>query len=205
MQWPNSRGTPACNQWRVLPDVVKRLSDNIQWTTDLGNAFLAQESDVMDAVQRMRQKAEGIGALKSTPEQVVETQVVENKKVIVIEQSNPETIYVPSYNPVVVYGQRRSTRIQRSATRRQDITRPARRSGSALASPRARSGAVGAGAGVQAGDTTTSPSTATMRSFGTTASTVAETSTRGSTTRCIAAASPIVARAQVDMRARGRA
>jgi hypothetical protein len=41
----------------ALPDVVKRLADDIQWTTDLGNAFLAQQSDVMDAVQRMRKKA----------------------------------------------------------------------------------------------------------------------------------------------------
>jgi hypothetical protein len=88
----------------VLPDVVKRLADNIQWTTDLGNAFLAQESDTMNAVQRMRQKAEGTGSLQSTPQQVVETRVVENKSVIVIEPSSPETIYVPSYNPIVVYG-----------------------------------------------------------------------------------------------------
>jgi hypothetical protein len=83
----------------VLPDVVKRLADNIQWTTDLGNAFLVQESDTMDAVQRMRQKAESTGSLQSTPQQVVETRVVENKSVIVIEPSSPETIYVPSYNP----------------------------------------------------------------------------------------------------------
>jgi hypothetical protein len=90
----------------VLPDVVQRLADNIQWTTDLGNAFLAQESDTMNAVQRMRQKAENTGSLQSTPEQVVETRVVENKSVIVIEPppSSPETIYVPSYNPTIVYG-----------------------------------------------------------------------------------------------------
>ena len=95
---------PSVQAMAVLPDVVKRLADNIQWTTDLGNAFLAQESDTMNAVQRMRQKAEGTGSLQSTPQQVVETRVVENKSVIVIEPSSPETIYVPSYNPVVVYG-----------------------------------------------------------------------------------------------------
>ena len=88
----------------ALPDVVKRLADDIQWTTDLGNAFLAQQSDVMDAVQRMRKKAQGTGALKSNQQQKVETQVVENKTVIVVEQSNPEVVYVPSYNPTVVYG-----------------------------------------------------------------------------------------------------
>ena len=87
-----------------MPDVVKQLAENIKWTTDLGNAFLAQQSEVMDAVQRMREKAKDKGNLKSTEQQKVETKVVENKQVIVIEQSNPEVIYVPSYNPTVVYG-----------------------------------------------------------------------------------------------------
>jgi hypothetical protein len=88
----------------ALPDVVKRLANDIQWTTDLGNAFLAQQSDVMEAVQRMRKKAEGNGNLKSNEQQKVETKVVESKQVIVIEQAKPEVIYVPSYNPTVVYG-----------------------------------------------------------------------------------------------------
>ena len=86
-----------------LPDVVKRLTDDIQWTTDLGNAFLAQQSDVMDAVQRMRKKAKDKG-LKSNEQMKVETQTVENKQVIVIQQANPQVIQVPSYDPVVVYG-----------------------------------------------------------------------------------------------------
>jgi hypothetical protein len=95
---------PSVQGLSPMPDVVKRLADDIQWTTDLGNAFLAQESDVMDAVQRMRAKAEGKGNLKSTDQMKVETKVVENKQVIVIEQSNPQVVYVPSYNPTVVYG-----------------------------------------------------------------------------------------------------
>lgn len=95
---------PSIQAMAALPDVVKRLADDIQWTTDLGNAFLAQENDVMDAVQRMRQKAEGTGNLKSTPQQVIETKVIENKEVIVIEQADPKVVYVPSYNPTVVYG-----------------------------------------------------------------------------------------------------
>jgi len=88
----------------AIPDVVKRLTDDIQWTTDLGNAFLAQQSDLMDAVQRMRKKAEEKGNLKSNEQQKVETKVVESKEVIVIEQSSPQVVYVPSYNPTVVYG-----------------------------------------------------------------------------------------------------
>jgi len=90
----------------AFPDVVQRLAGNVQWTTDLGNAFLAQQADVMDAVQRMRVKAQGTGNLKTSAQQKVETQTVEGgKQVIVVEQANPETVYVPSYDPAVVYGE----------------------------------------------------------------------------------------------------
>jgi len=95
---------PAVQGLAGLPDVVKRLGDDIQWTTDLGNAFLAQQSDVMDAVQRMRRKASDTGNLKTTEQQKVTTQVVQTKEVIVIQQASPQVIYVPAYNPVVVYG-----------------------------------------------------------------------------------------------------
>ena len=95
---------PSIQALAALPDVVKLLGDNIQWTTDLGNAFLSQQSDVMDAVQRMRKKAQDKGTLKSTEQQTVETKVIEQKSVIVIEQANPQVVYVPSYDPVVVYG-----------------------------------------------------------------------------------------------------
>lgn len=88
----------------VLPDLVKQLAGNIQWTTDLGNAFLAQQNDVMDAVQRMRAKAQEKGNLKSNEQQKVETKVIENKQTIVIQPASPDVIYVPSYNPTVVYG-----------------------------------------------------------------------------------------------------
>jgi len=84
--------------------VVKRLADDIAWATDLGNAFLAQQSDVMDAVQRMRKKAQDKGNLKTTEQQKVETQVIESKQVIVIEPANPQVVYVPTYSPAIVYG-----------------------------------------------------------------------------------------------------
>ncbi len=95
---------PSIQSMAALPDAVKRLGDDIQWTTELGNAFLAQQSDVMDAVQRMRKKAEGTGALKTNEQQKVETKVIEQKTVIVVEPANPQVVYVPAYNPVVVYG-----------------------------------------------------------------------------------------------------
>ena len=95
---------PSVQAMATLPDVVKWLAEDIQWTTDLGNAFLAQQSDVMDAVQRMRLKAEAKGNLTSGDQIKVESKVVESKEVIIIEQSNPEVVYVPSYNPTIVYG-----------------------------------------------------------------------------------------------------
>src|SRR5216110_544273 len=88
-----------------FPDVVQRAAGNIQWTTDLGNAFLAQESDVMDSVQRMRAKAQGTGNLKTSAQSVVKTETVPSgKQVIEIQQANPDVVYVPSYDPTVVYG-----------------------------------------------------------------------------------------------------
>jgi hypothetical protein len=96
---------PSIQAMAAFPDVVKRMADNIQWTSDLGNAFLAQESDVMDAVQGMRAKAQGKGTLKTSAQQKVETQTVEGgKQVIVVQQASPDVVYVPSYNPTVVYG-----------------------------------------------------------------------------------------------------
>jgi len=95
---------PSVQALAAFPDLVKQLSDNIKWTTDLGNAFLAQQNDVMDAVQRMRVKAKDNGNLKSTEQQKVETKVIESKSVVVIQPSSPEVVYVPSYNPTVVYG-----------------------------------------------------------------------------------------------------
>src|SRR5947207_867903 len=83
---------PSIQAMAGLPDVVKRLADDIQWTTDLGNAFLAQQNDVMDAVQRMRKKAQDSGNLKSTEQQKVETKVIESKSVIVVEQANPQVV-----------------------------------------------------------------------------------------------------------------
>jgi hypothetical protein len=88
----------------AFPDVVKLLDANIQWTQDLGNAFLDQQVDVMEAVQRMRKKAKDGGKLETSKEQKVEVKTVENKTVIEIQPSNPQVIYVPSYNPTVVYG-----------------------------------------------------------------------------------------------------
>ncbi len=94
---------PSVQSMAAVPEALKRLTDDIQWTTDLGNAFLDQQKDVMDACQRMRKKAKDKGALTSNEQMKVETKVVETKEIIYVQSSNPEVIYVPSYNPTYVY------------------------------------------------------------------------------------------------------
>jgi Protein of unknown function (DUF3300) len=94
---------PSVQGMVAFPDVLQRMVGNVQWTTDLGNAFLAQQTDVMDAVQRMRAKAQGTGNLKTSAQQTVQTETVSSgKQVIEIESTNPEVVYVPSYDPTVV-------------------------------------------------------------------------------------------------------
>ena len=96
---------PSIQSMSAFPDVVTKLGDNIAWTADLGNAFLAQQGDVMDAVQRMRAKAESKGTLKTSAQQTVQTEMVEDgKQVIVIQPASSDVVYVPSYDPAVVYG-----------------------------------------------------------------------------------------------------
>ncbi len=92
---------PAVKSLCTLPDVLAKMSENLDWTQDLGDAFLGQKTELMDSVQRMRGKAYDEGNLKSTEQQVV-TQ--EPDKIIVIQSASPEVVYVPSYSPTVVYG-----------------------------------------------------------------------------------------------------
>src|SRR6476661_1874156 len=96
---------PSIQAMAVFPDVVTRLSANVAWTTNLGNAFLAQQEDVMAAIQRMRTKAQSTGALTTTEQQKVETETAEGgQEAIVIEPANDQYMYAPSYDPAVVYG-----------------------------------------------------------------------------------------------------
>src|SRR5215216_6666836 len=96
---------PSIQSLVEFPDVVQRMAGNIQWTTDLGNAFLAQQSDVMDAVQRLRGKAQGTGNLKTSAQTKVETQTVSSgQQVITIAQAKPDGVYVPPYDPTLENG-----------------------------------------------------------------------------------------------------
>jgi hypothetical protein len=93
---------PSVKAMLEFPDVLLMMNEKLEWTEKLGNAFLSQQKDVMTSVQRLRQKAQESGNLKTTKEQKVI--VEEQTKVIVIESASPQVVYVPTYNPVVVYG-----------------------------------------------------------------------------------------------------
>jgi len=88
----------------ATPDVLAMMSDKIDWTKNLGDAVLAQQPDVMDAVQRLRAKAQARNKLVTNKQQKVSVQQQENKEVIVIEQAQSDTVYVPYYDPATVYG-----------------------------------------------------------------------------------------------------
>jgi hypothetical protein len=95
---------PSVQALVVFPDVLRRLNEDVNWTTNLGNAFLNQEADVMNAIQQMRLSAEQNGRLASTPQQQVITTVDNGQQVVEIVPTNPEVIYVPVYDPVWVWG-----------------------------------------------------------------------------------------------------
>jgi len=91
---------PSVKSLVNFPEVLSRMNEDLRWTQKLGDAFLAQEKQVMDTIQMLRKKAQESGNLKDNPQQ----KVVVEQETIVIQSANPEVIYVPSYNPVVVYG-----------------------------------------------------------------------------------------------------
>jgi hypothetical protein len=95
---------PSVQALVAFPDALNLLGNDIRWTTDLGNAFLAQQADVMNAVQAMRARAQANGRLQSTPQQVVTMDTQGGQNAIEIQPANPQVIYVPVYQPEYVYG-----------------------------------------------------------------------------------------------------
>jgi hypothetical protein len=95
---------PSVQALVAFPDILTLLNRDVRWTGDLGNAYLAQQQDVMNAVQRMRFRARQNGRLESTPQQTVTTQSQNGQDAVVIEPSNPQEVYVPTYNPDYVWG-----------------------------------------------------------------------------------------------------
>jgi hypothetical protein len=91
---------PSVKSLVAFPDVLRTMNGDLQWTERLGDAFLAQQADVMNSVQRLRQRAAAAGSLRSTPQQTVATE----DDNVSIEPTSPDVVYTPYYDPSVVYG-----------------------------------------------------------------------------------------------------
>jgi hypothetical protein len=102
---------PSVKALAAVPQTLQMMSEKLDWTEQLGDAFLAQQPDVMNAVQRLRAEAQAAGNLQSTPQQRVTTVSAPEgtapapmRQAIVIEPVNPDIYYVPVYNPALIYG-----------------------------------------------------------------------------------------------------
>jgi hypothetical protein len=103
----NQTWDPSVKSLVPFPSVLDMMSQQLDWTQKLGDAMLAQQKDVMESVQRLRQKAEAADQLKSNEQQTVTTQPPAESggsQTIIIQPTNPQVVYVPTYNPTVVYG-----------------------------------------------------------------------------------------------------
>ncbi|WP_407935241.1 DUF3300 domain-containing protein, partial [Cupriavidus plantarum] len=95
---------PSVQSLVAFPSVIDMMGRQPQWVQSVGDAFLAQPDDVMNGVQRLRVQAQKAGSLKTTPQQKVVTQQNGGTTIVQIEPADPQVVYVPSYNPTVVYG-----------------------------------------------------------------------------------------------------
>jgi Protein of unknown function (DUF3300) len=92
---------PSVKALARYPNVLRWMDDNLPWTTQLGQAFLYQQADVMEAMQRLRARALALGNLQSTPQQ----SVINDNGTIEIVPANPQVVYLPVYQPDLVYAQ----------------------------------------------------------------------------------------------------
>jgi hypothetical protein len=124
---------PSVQALVAFPDVMNLLTRDIQWTTDLGNAFLSQQTDLIDAIQRLRIAARDNGRLTNTPQQSVTYEQANGyeqdsgRNAIVIQPADPQMVYPPVYNPEYVWGP-----LQVELIRRSTIRMPAKASLTAL-------------------------------------------------------------------------
>ncbi|MFM7122999.1 MAG: DUF3300 domain-containing protein, partial [Fluviibacter sp.] len=94
---------PSVKSLVSFPPVLGMMGSELNWTQNLGDAVLGQQSDVMAAIQTLRAKAKASGALQSNAQQTVTTQGSGSNETIIIQPANPQVVYVPTYNPNVVY------------------------------------------------------------------------------------------------------
>jgi hypothetical protein len=95
---------PSVKSLAAFPTVLQMMNEKLDMTQKLGDAFLGQQKDVMDAVQRLRARAQAAGNLKSGEEQTIATEPDGDNTIIKIEPTQPDVVYVPAYSTMVVYG-----------------------------------------------------------------------------------------------------
>jgi len=95
---------PSVKSLTATPQVLEMMNEKLDWTQKLGDAFLVNEKGVLDGVQRLRKKALDAGNLKTGKEQKVSSEQEGGTTIIKVEPANPEVVYVPVYNPMVIYG-----------------------------------------------------------------------------------------------------
>ena len=105
----NAKFDPAFASLAIFPDVVKLLADNMDWTKEIGTAYLSSKDQVNASVQRLRAQAQEKGNLKSNEQQKVEVNSEGGSQTIIIQPANPQVVYVPQYDPNVVYTQSASS------------------------------------------------------------------------------------------------
>ena len=95
---------PSVKSLTAFPQVLAMMNAKLDWTQKLGDAFLAQQKELMDSVQRLRKKAQEAGHLKSSKEQTVTAEQQGGTTIVKVEPASPSVVYVPTYDPMVVYG-----------------------------------------------------------------------------------------------------
>ena len=95
--------TPPIRALVQFPQTIDMMCMEMGWTTELGQAFVADQAGVLAAVQRLRKQAMDVGNLKSSEAMLVETQQQEGQEVVVLKPPTPEVVYVPTYDPQAVY------------------------------------------------------------------------------------------------------
>ncbi len=108
--------TPPVRALVNFPDTLDMMCRELDWTTQLGEAFTADQQGVLDAVQRLRKQAESVGNLQSSPQMTVDNETQEGKEVIVLKPAPSGEVYVPSYDPVAVYAPPPATAVAPATT-----------------------------------------------------------------------------------------
>jgi len=95
---------PSVKALATVPQVLTMMNEKLDWTTKLGDAFLANQEEMLKTSQNLRKKADAAGNLKTSKEMTVKKETENSVQIIKIEQPDPQTVYVPTYNPATVYG-----------------------------------------------------------------------------------------------------